>query len=157
LKQEEAVDLSFTDFARRAESRLRHALVARYGTETGRDAAAEALAYGWEHWDRVGTMNNPVGYLYRVGQSRARRSFRPATAWFPLPPDDHEPHVEPGLPSALAALSTKQRTVVVLIHCFAWSQREVADFLSVAPTTVQKHAERGIQKLRRELGVTDAD
>jgi len=36
---------------------------------------AEALAYAWENWDRLSSMKNPVGYLYRVGQSRARRGI----------------------------------------------------------------------------------
>jgi hypothetical protein len=29
----------------------------------GRDAAADALAYGWEHWERIKDMKNPIGYL----------------------------------------------------------------------------------------------
>jgi hypothetical protein len=49
------------------------ALAAAAGIEAGREATAEALAYGWEHWDRVGSMENPVGYLYRVGRSKARK------------------------------------------------------------------------------------
>ena len=55
---------SFTEFARRCEPRLRHALVAVLGSDAGRDAVAEALAYGWENWSRIKTMENPVGYLY---------------------------------------------------------------------------------------------
>lgn len=39
---------SFTVFVKEVEPRLRHALVAVYGQEQGRDATAEALAYAWE-------------------------------------------------------------------------------------------------------------
>ncbi len=46
---------TFEAFVRDAEPRLRRALVAAYGPEQGRDAAAEALAYAWEHWDGCGT------------------------------------------------------------------------------------------------------
>jgi hypothetical protein len=61
-----------------AEPRLRRALVAAYGTERGREATCEALAWAWEHWNDVRGMANPVGYLYRVGQSRTRpRRHRP--------------------------------------------------------------------------------
>lgn len=60
---------AFTEFFRDVEPRLRRALVAAYGTERGREAAAEALARAWEHWADVVEMSNPVGYLYRVGQS----------------------------------------------------------------------------------------
>jgi hypothetical protein len=40
----------FEAFVERVEARLRIALVAVFGQDGGRDAAAEALAYGWEHW-----------------------------------------------------------------------------------------------------------
>ena len=45
---------------------MRHALMAALGAEVGVEAASEAMAYSWEHWDRVGGMENPGGYLYRV-------------------------------------------------------------------------------------------
>jgi hypothetical protein len=32
-----------------------------YGQEQGRDATAEALAYAWEHRERVKSMANPAG------------------------------------------------------------------------------------------------
>ena len=65
---------------------------------------------------------------------------------------DVEPHVEPGLAAALAALSARQRAVVVMVHCFAWSLAETADVLGLAKTTIQNHLERGMAALRRELG-----
>ena len=40
---------AFETFFAETEPRLRRALVAAYGPERGRDAAAEALAYAWEH------------------------------------------------------------------------------------------------------------
>ncbi|MEM8708987.1 MAG: hypothetical protein AAGE98_21175 [Actinomycetota bacterium] len=63
---------TFATFFAEAEPKLRPALIARYGGELGRDATAEALAYGWQHWDRVAAMDNPVGYLYRVGERWGR-------------------------------------------------------------------------------------
>ena len=44
---------SFEAFVVEAEPKLRRALVAIHGFEEGRDAAAEALAYAWEHWERL--------------------------------------------------------------------------------------------------------
>ena len=63
---------TFTRFFEEAEPRLRIALGAALGQDRGRDAASEALAYGWENWDRLQKMDNPIGYLYRVGRSRVR-------------------------------------------------------------------------------------
>jgi DNA-directed RNA polymerase specialized sigma24 family protein len=143
----------FVEFVETNESRLRHALTAAFGFEIGREAAAEALAYGWEHWDKVNGMTNPVGYLYTVGRSKARRLIRLNKPVFPAIPEDRTPWFEPGLPAALAGLPEKQRTVVLLLHGYGWHMTEVADTLGVSKSTVQTHAERGMRNLRDKLGV----
>jgi DNA-directed RNA polymerase specialized sigma24 family protein len=141
----------FEAFYRDAEPRLRRALVASLGPERGRDAVAEALAYAWEHWERVRGMDKPVGYLYRVGQTRSRSRREPVE--FPLPAEVGMPWVEPGLAGALARLSENQRVAVVLAHGFGW-HREVGDVLGVAASTVQNHVERGLANLRAALEVS---
>ena len=142
----------FEAFYRDAEPRLRRALVAALGPEPGREAAAEALAYACEHWERVRGMDKPVGYLYRVGQTRSRSGREPVG--FPVPAEVGMPWVEPGLAGALAALSEHQRVAVVLAHGFGWTHREVGDVLGVAPSTVQNHVERGLANLRAALEVS---
>lgn len=144
----------FSLFFKEVEPRLRHALVAVCGPEVGREAAADALAYGWEHWDRVGVMDNPAGYLYRVGRSAAKQRRR-GEIGVP-PPRSGEPWVEPALDGALDRLTSRQRASVILLHTFEWTHAEVADLLGVSVPTVQKHATRGLEKLRRALGVEDA-
>jgi DNA-directed RNA polymerase specialized sigma24 family protein len=143
---------SFVEFARTAEPRLRFALVARHGAERGREAANDALVYGWRHWERVGRMANPIGYLYRVGQRAARRR-RPAPPADPVMPEHRPPWVEPGLSAALARLSPRQREVVVLVDAFEWTHREVAELLGIRLSSVQTHLERGLARLRAALGV----
>jgi DNA-directed RNA polymerase specialized sigma24 family protein len=143
-------DNDFRHFLQEAEPRLRRALVAAYGGERGREATAEALAYAWEHWERVGTMSNATGYLYRVGQSRTRaRLKRPLF----VRPEHPEPWFEPSLAPALEKLSERQRTAVVLVHGFGWTLREVAECTDVKVTSVQNHLDRGMQKLRAALKV----
>ena len=141
---------------REAEPRLSLALGAGYGPEVGHEATAEALEHAWKNWARVRSMNNSVGYLYRVGQSRARRLRRlyRGQATLPSPQPNRAPWVEPALPAALADLSRNQRNAVVLVHGFEWTQEEVAGLLGVSRTTVQKHLERGLAKLRAALEVT---
>lgn len=143
---------SFTEFVAGTERQVRQALSAAYGPELGREASAEAFAYGWEHWERIGPMENPAGYLYRVGRDRARRLKRRAPV-LPTVGPAPEVWVEPGLPGALARLSVKQRTVVALLYGYQWSMSEVAELLGVSKTTVQNHAERGLKRLRKTLGV----
>ena len=141
------------EFARVAEPRLRYALVAGHGAEVGREAAQDALVYGWRHWERVSGMANPVGYLYRVGQRAARRR-RVMPRPDPIIPEDRPPWVEPKLSAALARLSPRQREVVVLVDAFEWTHREVADLLGIRLSSVQTHLERGLARLRTALGVS---
>jgi DNA-directed RNA polymerase specialized sigma24 family protein len=143
----------FEAFVRDAERRLSFAFAAAYGPELGREATAEAVGYAWEHWERVGAMSNPVGYLFRVGQSRVRRYRRRRPPVAPELPDGREPWVEPGLPAALASLSQRQRVAVVLVEAFGWTQPEVAELTGVSRSSVQKHLGRGLARLRSELGV----
>lgn len=145
---------TFDEFVERAEPRLREALTATLGSEAGREATADALAYGWEHWSRVGQLENPAGYLYVVGRNSQRRRYRRRKPVLMEVDPERTPWVEPGLPAALAALPDQQRIVVVLLHCFEWTMSEVAELLDVSKSTVQSHAERGIARLRSKMGVT---
>jgi DNA-directed RNA polymerase specialized sigma24 family protein len=141
---------SFTEFVEAVEPRLKRAFVAAFGTDTGLDATADALSHGWEHWESVREMDNPAGYLWGVGRNKARKRLRSRPV-FPEVPADHVPWVEPGLPMAMASLSESQRAAVLLIHGFEWTHAEVAELLGVSVSTVQKHAERGMAKLRQQI------
>ena len=152
LQDQTAVD-SFREFAVEVEPRLRQALTAALGSEPGKDAAAEALAYAWENWDRVASMGNPVGYLFTVGRNRGRRWWRGGRRVFYLPLPGRVPWVEPGLPVAVSRLPDRQREVVVLLFCFEWTMSEIAEVLDISKSTVQNHAERGLASLRKSLGV----
>lgn len=140
----------FEAFFERIELRLRIALIAVFGQEAGRDAAAAALLYAWEHWDRVSDMDNPAGYLYRVGRSSQRRRKEPK--WMAVPAAT-TPSVEPGLPAALGSLSEKQRIAVVLVHAYGWNRREVANLTGISLSSLDTHLSRGLRHLREALGV----
>lgn len=147
----------FAAFVREVEPRLLQALVSAYGPRDGREATVDALSWAWEHWDRLGQIDNRLGYLYRVGQSATRRySSRaipvPATASEQVPLVD----IDPGLLPALSQLSEQQRTVVVLVHGFGWSQTEVAQLLDITISTAREHLSRALRHLRDELVVTNA-
>ena len=145
---------AFRVFVGEAEPRLRQALSATLGSEPGREATAEALTHAWEQWERLSTMDNPVGYLYVVGRDKGRRAARRRRPVFYEVNPVSTPWVEPGLPAAIGSLPDRQREVVVLLHCFEWTMSEVADLLEVSKSTVQQHAERGMAALRVALGVT---
>jgi DNA-directed RNA polymerase specialized sigma24 family protein len=143
---------AFTEFVREKEPVLRNALVATLGQERGRESAAEAFGFAWQHWDRVSQMDHPVAYLFRVGRSRTRFRRRRRPIFDPVP-NPELPHVEPGLPAALGKLSKKQRLAVVLVHAYDWNRNEAADVIGVGSSTLDTHLARGLRKLRNELGV----
>jgi RNA polymerase sigma factor (sigma-70 family) len=143
----------FESFFVAAEPRLRRAFVAAYGFDRGREATAEALAWAWEHWPELRSKENPVGYIYRIGERRTRRRRIPITY---VPNDVHEPWFEPGLAAALESLTRRQRLAVVLVYGYGWQLREVAETCGLAVTTVQNHLERGLAKLRTALEVSES-
>jgi len=148
-----AVTNEFADFVASAEPRLRVALGSAFGFDVGEDATAEALAFAWEHWARVRTSANPVGFVFSVGRNTARRSLRRRPPLLPEVRSVELPWVEPGLPGALSRLSERQREVVMLLHCFDWTLAETAEVLGLTKGSVQVHDRRGMVRLRRELGV----
>jgi RNA polymerase sigma-70 factor (ECF subfamily) len=136
--------------------RLRRVLVAGYGVEVGNDICADALAYCYEHWDRVRGLDNPAGYLYRVAQTAARRHRR----WSRPPvlpaeprrdPDDEVAPLDPELGAALGLLKRNQRVCVVLVHVYDWTYQQTADALDMPITSVRNHVHRGLAALRKIL------
>ena len=142
-----------SQFLSDAQRRLERALVARFGMDDGREAAADAMAYAVEHWPRLRVMDNPLGYLYRVGETRGRRLAR---RWAPLDVLVEEPRTEDGvvdvdLQRALVRLKPAQRVAVVLVHGHGHSYREAAEVLDVPVTTVTNDLHRGLARLRSIL------
>jgi RNA polymerase sigma-70 factor (ECF subfamily) len=149
-------DREFSSFFEVEGRQLRRALVATYGVEVGSEVANDALAWAWAHWERVRDMDRPVGYLYRVGQSAARRHHR----WqrtVDLPPElprPEPPESGPALDAALADLKPAQRAAVLLIHGYGWSYAEAAEATSSSVASVRNNLHRAMRELRRRLEVS---
>ena len=75
-------------------------------------------------------MENPGGYLYRVGMSRARSHRRPPVD-LPRVEDSRLPWVEPSLPDALAELPQRQPSALLQVHTFGYSLSEAAETLGI--------------------------
>lgn len=137
-------------FVEDVRPRLLRALLGAVGARDASDATAEAIAYAFEHWDRVSMMDNPAGYLFRVGQSSVRRRREPL---LPSPEAVGVPDVEPALVPALLALPDTQRTAVWLVHACGWRYAEVAAAMDTSVSMVGNHVRRGLDALRFRLGV----
>jgi DNA-directed RNA polymerase specialized sigma24 family protein len=145
---------AFERFVREVEIPLRRALVAHYGSETGRDALAEGLAYAWTHWRKIAALENPAGYLYRISANHAKRLTRTNPPVPSVIAYNTSIRFEPALPWALSQLSARQRTAVLLVHGWGYSQTESAKILGVSESTLRNHVSRGVDRLRHLLGVT---
>jgi DNA-directed RNA polymerase specialized sigma24 family protein len=139
--------------------RVRRALIVKYGVETGSDVAADAMEWAWQHMDRVVSMENPAGYLFRVGQSAARQHQRwwHSTTTFPnggrwLAADVLV--MNDDMMDALRRLTPSQRVSVLMVHGYGFSYRDVADVLGIRESAVTNHIHRGLSRLRRILEQT---
>jgi RNA polymerase sigma factor (sigma-70 family) len=145
-------DSEFEAFVHDARMRLRRALVSAVGIDNVDDAVSGALEWACTHRHQLQSMDNPMGYLFRVGQSSVRKRRRVR-----LVPDESVtlPEVEPGLIPALRSLTPRDRVAVWLAHGCGWTHAEIAQALGVKRTTASTHVSRGMAVLRRRLGVKD--
>jgi DNA-directed RNA polymerase specialized sigma24 family protein len=141
----------FEAFVRRVEPGLRRALAGHLARDDVPDALSAAFGWAWEHWERVQTMEHPSGYLFRVGQTSVRTRKQ---GWLPWTSDARAPDVEPGLPAALGALPSMQRSCVWLVHGCGWTYAETAAALGISASAVGTHVSRALTRLRDRLGVT---
>lgn len=147
---------SFDEVVASIDRPLRQALVGALGVHRGDDAHAAALAWAWEHQDRIAGLASPIGYLYKVGRSavRYRRKRLPVTYAEPAVVDG-VPEFEPALASALAGLPERQRVATFLVVGCGWPAAEVGRLIGISESTVRAHAARGVATLREALGADD--
>lgn len=124
---------------------------------------AEELAQGaflslYERWDRVRTMDDPTGYLYRTAmnafRSWHRRSALAAKRTIGLTrSDDAIARIEGQdvVVRALAPLTARQRAAVVLIDLLGYSSEEAGRMLGIRASTVRTHAERAHRELKARM------
>lgn len=145
--------LDFDAFYGPARTSVAGALIATLGDrDLAIDAVDEALARAYQRWDRVGCLDNPAGWVYRVGLNHARNVVRRRRR---RPPHD-EIVVEfaiadPEIDLALRSLSIEHRAVVVCRYLLGWSERQTADALGVRPGTVKSRLSRALARLERRL------
>lgn len=146
---------AFELFFGEAEPLIRRALVSRFGAELGRDSTAEGFAVAWRSWDRVQTMENRTGYVYRTSERWAVRQTTREKPTVVEPEVSIDRYPDHELAMALAELSPKQRQAVVLVQGYGLSHREAAELLGCARSSLQNHVERGMKRLRQHLEVND--
>lgn len=132
---------------------LERALVARYGLSDGLDAASHAIEFCIAHWERLSTMSNPLGYLFRVGHTHGLRGVRSRRRLTELVTDPvtTDQRADVDLQRALVRLSWEQRVAIVLVHAHGHTYADTARMMGMPVTTITNHVNRGLARLRRIL------
>jgi len=151
--------LAFELFFEAERRRLFHALYVMTGSaHEAEELAQDAFLRIWERWERVGAMDDPVGYLYRtamnLARSRSRRIIRAART-----PFSSERSVEPYGPTdtrdavvrALARLSPRQRHAIVLVELLDRSTEEAADLMHISASTVRSLTSEARKAMRTAM------
>lgn len=135
-------------------------------TSETEDLLQETLFKVARRWHRVRSMEQPLAYARRIlinlvldgAKARARRHEELELADDLEVVDQGAVRVLSGIDNqaefiwALAALSRRQRAVLILRYWDGLSEAEVADLLACPIGTVKSSAARGMTELRRMLG-----
>ncbi|MER7459529.1 SigE family RNA polymerase sigma factor [Micromonospora sp. NPDC126480] len=151
-------DASFERFYRTHVDRIHRALALATGdVGLAREAADEAMARAYARWDRIQKLDNPAGWVFRVGLNWATSWWRKVRRERPPAPDDSDaPAAGPdpvgmAARSALDQLPTAQRAVIVCRVLLDLSTAETAAVLDLTEGTVKSRLSRGLAGLRTAL------
>jgi len=155
--------LTFELFFETERRRLFRALYVMTGSaHEAEELAQDAFLKVWERWDRVGAMEDPVGYLYRAAMNLARSRYRrivrsarvPFSAEQSLEPygaaDTHDAVVR-----AVARLTPRQRQAVVLVELLDRSTEEAADLMHVSSSAVRSLTSEARKAMRAGMESND--
>lgn len=121
--------------------------------EIGQDAFVRVL----ERWDRVGAMEDPTGYLYRVAmnvlRSRRRRARVDVRRVMQVSYRDEISDVDDrdAVGRMLVELIPQQRAAIVLTTMLGYSSDEAGEILGMRGSTVRVLTTRARCLLRRRL------
>jgi RNA polymerase sigma-70 factor (ECF subfamily) len=128
----------------------------------GEDLAQEAMARVLERWDRISTMDDPEGYLYRTALNLHRNAIRrlavAARRSVHRPPVDDPDATDRRLDllRAIRTLPRAQREALVLVEWHGFTAEEAGRILGIEPASVRGRLHRARESLRRRYGGTDA-
>ena len=150
---------SFGAFFEAEHARLLRALYLVTGDpQEAEELMQDAFVAVWERWDRVRSMDEPTGYLYRTAMNRLRSRLRRAAratrrALAPRDSPDAFADVErrDTVARALAALPERQRAAIVLTELLGFGSEEAGRLLGVKDVTVRSLASQARASLRTTL------
>lgn len=122
------------------------------------ELAQEAMARAYERWERVGAMESPAGYLYRIGVNLNRHRLRHLAvrarrllAMARETRSEEVPGVRREIAEAIGALSRGQREAFMLVEWLGLNAEEAGRVLGIAPASVRSRVHRAKAALRSRL------
>jgi RNA polymerase sigma-70 factor (ECF subfamily) len=151
---------SFEDFYDATFRRLFTALcLVTRNRHEAEEIAQEAFVRVFERWDRVGTLDDPTGYLFRVSMNVFRSRFRRAALGLrrglflaPAPTDDLAAvETRDELVRLLQGLDPKQRAAVLLTSILDYSAEEAGRMLGIRASSVRSLTTRARARMKHEV------
>jgi RNA polymerase sigma-70 factor (ECF subfamily) len=153
-----AAAVTFPEFYRAHVGHIYRALAVTLGNDDlAREAVDEAMTRAYAHWRRVRGLDNPAGWVFRVGFNWATSWWRKVRREQGVLTEERHPRAAATDPAvfaardALARLPLGQRAVIVCRVLLDLSTAETADALGISEGTVKSRLSRGLTALRRAL------
>jgi RNA polymerase sigma factor (sigma-70 family) len=150
--------VTFPEFYSAHVHRIYKALAVTLGNDDlAREAVDEAMTRAYAHWRRVQGLDNPAGWVFRVGFNWATSWWRKVRREQGVLTEDRHPHTAATDPAvfaaqeALARLPLAQRAVIVCRVLLDLSTAETASALGISEGTVKSRLSRGLSALRQVL------
>ncbi len=158
-----AAELSFEAFFAAERSRLLGALIVMTDNRAeAEEILQDAFLKVWERWERVASMEEPVGFLYRTAMNLFRKRLRRAAvavrkAAHLLPRGDDLAEVETRDEAVrlLERLTPRERAAIVVTAYLGYSSEEAGELLGIRATTVRVLTNRARATLRGVEEVTE--
>jgi RNA polymerase sigma factor (sigma-70 family) len=157
--------LTFEGFFEAERRRLLRALVVLAGNpEEAEEVLQDAFLALWERWERVASLDDPTGYLYRTAlnrqRSRVRRTLRAAKRAVGVAHGGDlfaEADERDAVARALAQLTPRRREAIVMTEMLGYGSAEAGRAMGVSDVTVRRLAQEARADLRRALEENDDD
>jgi RNA polymerase sigma factor (sigma-70 family) len=152
----------FESFYRANADRVHRALaVTLRRDDLAAEAVSEAMARAYARWATVSRLDNPAGWVFRVGLNWATSWWRKVRRERPPADEAAHPRLRPPdsaamvAHDALARLPVPQRAVITCRVLLDLSTAETAAALRISEGTVKSRLSRGLAALRHELRSED--
>ena len=154
----------FDTFFEEEHERLYKALYFVTGNrQDAEELMQDAFMKLWERWDSIHEIEDPIGYLFRIGlngfRMRRRRTAMSVRKVIPVPEardlfSDAEMRAD--VRALLLKLTPRQRAALLLVDLLGYPSEQAARILRVRPSTVRALATKGRRALRAMGGARDA-